>query len=182
MAQRAAYRVVLVPAQELVQRDHDRAAPAGVGGVDRAGLRRGALVLEHELPSVLAQRDHHAVGGAVAGPRALDVGAVAPHAVGQPGELRQERALAVVDDLLHHALDRLGAVAADERKHPVARGDVAGKLGAEVERHRGRLARGAQVELLDVAPHLVALHDLGRRDQDPLVERVARARAEAARG
>src|SRR5882672_6834242 len=48
MAQGAADRVVLLPAHQLVQRHHDRATPAGVGGIDGAGLGVGAFVLEYQ--------------------------------------------------------------------------------------------------------------------------------------
>src|SRR2546426_10376180 len=48
VAQGAADRVELVPAEQLVDRGHDRAAPAGVGRVDRADLGGGAGVVEDE--------------------------------------------------------------------------------------------------------------------------------------
>jgi hypothetical protein len=108
-----------------------------------------------------------------------DVRPVAPNAVGQEGEFLQE-GLRVVEDLAHTAFDGFRAIALDERKNPVPGGDVAGELGAEVERHRRWLARAAQVELFDVPADLVVLDDLDRRDENALVKGVARRGAEAA--
>ena len=73
MAQRSGNAEVLVPAQQLVQRHHDRAAPAGVGGIHRTGLRRRALVLEDELGAGLAQGQHDAIAAPIARTAALDV-------------------------------------------------------------------------------------------------------------
>src|SRR6266576_2264949 len=115
MAQRAADAEVLFPAQQLVERHHDRAAPAGVGGVHRALLRGSAFVLEDELRPLLAQRQHDAIGAAVTRATALDIGALAPDAVGQTFELFQERSFGVIDDALHHALDHFRSVATDQR-------------------------------------------------------------------
>src|SRR5207253_6508369 len=113
-------------------------------------------------------------------PAALDVGALAPDAVGQQGQFFEKGALAIIDDLLHHALDRVRAIAADERQDPILGRHVARELRAEVERYRARFPRAAQIDLFDVAPDLVLLHDLHRRDQDALVEGVARRGTEAA--
>jgi hypothetical protein len=110
VAQRAADRVVLLPAHELVQRHHDGAAPPGVGGVDAASLRSGAFVLEHQLVLEFLQSQRDPMDFAIARPAALDVSAVAPDAVGQQRELFQEGALAVVEDLAHHAFDGLCSI------------------------------------------------------------------------
>ena len=54
MAQRAADAEVLVPAEQLIQRDHDGAAPARIRRVHRTALRRRPFVLEDELCPLLA--------------------------------------------------------------------------------------------------------------------------------
>src|SRR5690242_9222613 len=112
---------------------------------------------------------------------ALDVRPVAPDAVGQAGELLQECLLAVVEDFPHHALDGLGSISFYQRQNSVPRREVARELGAEIERHRARLPGTPQVDLFDIAADLVVLDDLYRRDQDSLVESIARRRAERAR-
>jgi hypothetical protein len=83
VAQRAAHRVILLPAHQLVDRHHDGAAPAGVGGVDAARLRVGALVLEDDPVLFLSESQHHPVDLAVSRAAALDIGPVAPNPVGQ---------------------------------------------------------------------------------------------------
>ncbi len=181
VAQRPGDAEVLVPAEKFVERDHDRAAPAGVGGVHRAGLRRRAFVLEHELGTRLAQSQHDAIGAAVARTAALDVGTFAPDAVGQALQFFEKRGFRVVDDAPHHSLDHFRSVAPDQRQHPVAGGDVARELGPEVERDGFGLARGAKIKLLDVAPDLVAFHDFDRRDADAFLERGLRRAAERRR-
>ncbi len=180
MTQRAADREVLVPAQEFGHRDHDRATPAGVGRVHRAFLIGRAVVGEDELVAFLAQLQLHAVRAAIAGPAGLDIGAVLPEAVREARHLLEEGLLRVVDDLLHHALDRARPVATDEFQHAVARGRVARHLRAEVQRHELRLARRTQVHRLDVAPDFTALDDLDRRQHDAFVVGRFGRRAEAA--
>src|SRR5207244_10862531 len=109
---------------------------------------------------------------------ALDIRALAPDTVGQALQLLQECSLRVVDDALHYALDDFWPVTLDQREHSVAGGDVTRELGAKIERDRLGLARGAQVELLDVAPDLVLFHDFHRRDTNAFLERVFRRAAE----
>src|SRR5207302_5362031 len=104
MAQRAADAEVLVPAEELIQRDHDGPAPARIRRVHRATLRRRAFVLEDELRSFFAERQHHAIRAAVAWATALDVRALANDAVGYAVELFVRRGSASVDDPFHPAL------------------------------------------------------------------------------
>ncbi len=182
VAQRAADRVVLLPAHELVERHHHRAAPARVGGVDSAGLRVRAFVLENDPVFFLLESQNHPVNLAISGPAAFHIRPVAPNAVRQEGELLQERALTVVEDLAHHALDGIHPVSFYQRQDPILRRRVAGELRAKVERHRGRLSRGAKVNVLDIFPDFIVLDYFYRRQQDSLVERVARGGAEAARG
>ena len=182
VAERAADREVLVPAQELVDRHHHRAPPPREGGVHRPVLGGASMVLEGEAVAFLAHREHHPVGAAVARPAGLDVGAFLPFPVREPGHLVEERLLRVVDDPLHHPLDGRRSVAVDEGRDARLRRRVARELGAEVEGHHLGLARRPEVDLLDVAPDDVALDDLDRRDEDPLVVGALRGRAEAARG
>ena len=179
--ERAAHREILVPREQLVDRHHDRAAPAGISGVHGAVLRRGAVVVEDQPVALLGDGDLHPVGAPVPRPAGLDVGAVAPGAVGQPLQLGEEGGLGIVDDALHHALDRARPVAADELQQALARAHVAGELGAEVERHHLGLARGAQVKLLDIAADHVVLDDLHRRDENSFVEGALGGGAEAPR-
>ena len=159
VAERAADREVLVPAQQLVDGHHHRAAPARVRGVHGAVLRRAAVVLEGEPGALLADREHHPVGTAIARPAGLDVGALLPLAVRQAGHLLQIGLLRVVDDALHHPLDHGRPVALDELEDARPGGGVARELRPEVERHHLRLSRRPQVELLDVAPDDVVLDD-----------------------
>ena len=133
MAQRAAHREILVPRQQLVDRHHDRAAPAGIGRVHGAGLGRGAVIVEDQPVALLGDGDLNPVGAPVPRPAGLDIGAVAPRAIGQPRELGEEGGLRIVDDALHHALDRARPVAADELEQALPRAHVAGELGTEVE-------------------------------------------------
>ena len=133
-----------------------------------------------EAVALLAQGQRHAIGAAVAGAAAFDIGAVAPFAVGQAAQLVQERGLAVPEDALHHALHHARAIARDELLDAGAGRRVAGHLGAEVERHQLGLARGAEIELLDVAADFAVLDDFHGRDQDALVVGALGRGAEAA--
>ena len=181
VAERAADGVELVPAQQLVERGEDRPAPARIGRVDGPGLGRRPRIVEDEAVAFLPHGQHDGVGAAVADLRDFHVAPLAPHAVRELGHLGEECRLGIVDDLAHHALDDVGAVARDELGDALGGGEVAGDLRAEVEGHEVRLAGGAQVDALDVAPQLAPLDDLDGRDQDALVEGVARVRAEAPR-
>ena len=175
-------REVLVPAKELVDGHHHRAPPPREGRVHGPVLGRAPVVLEGEPVAFLSHREHHPVGAAVAGAARFDVRPLLPLAVRQAGHLVEERLLGVVDDPLHHPLDRPRPVALDEGEDPRLRGGVARELGAEVEGDHLGLPRRPEVELLDVAPDDVLLDDLDRRNEDPLVVGALGGGAEAARG
>src|SRR6202008_3513913 len=144
------------------------------GGVDTAGLRVGAFVFKDQLLSRLAERKCNPVHAAIARPAAFDGGAVAPGAGRQARELVEERGLAVVEDLAHHAFDGIGAIPLDEREDAVARRGIPRQLRPEVERHRGGLSRAPEIDLLDVPPDLISFDDLDGWKEDAFVEGVAR--------
>src|SRR6266852_3614764 len=92
----AADRVVLLPAHQLVQRHHDGAAPAGVGGIDGAGLGVGPLIFKYEFVSIFIETQDYPVHAAIARPAALHVSAIAPYAIRQPGYFLQKSTLAII--------------------------------------------------------------------------------------
>ena len=180
MPQRAAAGKVLIPAQQLVHRDHDRTAPAGIRRVHRAILIGRTLVREQQFIAFLAQADHHPVGAPIAGAAGFDVRAVLPVAVRNFRHLLEKGFFRIVDHPLHDAFHGARAVAFDQVEHALARRRVAGHLGAKIERHEIRLARRTQVHRFDVLADLEVLDDLQRRQQDAFLERGFRGRTETA--
>ena len=166
--------------RDHVEDVHDAAAPAGERQVDRADLRRGALVGEGEDVALLAHVELDRVDAAVAGHRDLLVLAVAPFAV---GDLRQqvfERLLGRVEQALHHALDRGGAVLVDQAEHPLAGGVVAGDRRPQVERQVDRGPRLAAVDALQLGVDLAVADHPARREAGRVEVDVLGVRAEGA--
>ena len=104
-----------VRGQRRRQRGQEGPHQSGVGHVDRAGLRVGAGVVDDQLVTALADGQLVAVQPRVAGVRRLRVQPVRPGAVRDLPEPVQEERLAGVDHPGHHRLDRVRAVAPDQR-------------------------------------------------------------------